>query len=152
MTEKKNTLLRQARSWVGFAIILGVVFFGNRAFQTHLGEQALEEMGLPTFSLQEAIKKAQQENKMVIADMSAIWCGTCRKLDKDVLSSPEVQAVINENYIFARIEYDTPEGDAFMARYQVAGFPTLLVLDNNGEVKKHLNLTFDPKQFSAQLL
>jgi thioredoxin-related protein len=49
--------------------------------------------------------------------------------------------------VFARIEYESEEGEAFMEKYQVRGFPTVLILDAEGNKLMQLPLTFSPTAF-----
>lgn len=128
-----------------FFVVAG--YYGNKAVQSHIGQQALDGTGLAVLTLDEALNKADQENKLVLADMSAIWCPTCRRLDKEVFSDESVKQVIDEQYIFARIEYESEQGKAFMQRYKVHGFPTLLVLNASGKKIRQLPLTFVPSEF-----
>ena len=147
----KSKLLTLAKSWLPFLVIGLAVYFGNVELQSYLGRQALNNTGLNILSLDEALDKARQENKLVLADMSAIWCPSCRKLDSDVLSNDKVKQSINEKYVFARVEYESAEGEAFMEKYNVSGFPTLLILDQDGNKLKKLPLTFNPNQFVTLL-
>ena len=153
--EKSNDKGPKKRaSWVSWASFLGVfavVYFANVEVRSYLGRKALANTGLESISLNEALQKAQAENKLVLADMSAIWCPTCRKLDKEVLSNNGVKLAIDEKYVFSRIEYESAEGEAFMEKYGVRGFPTLLILDAAGNKIRQLALTFDPDQFVSQL-
>lgn len=139
----KNTLTLLALALLGY--------YGNQAVQSFFGHRALTSTGLDVYTLDEALAIAQQQNKRVLADMSAIWCPTCRKLDQQVLADDIVKQELQRSYLFARIEYDSPEGEAFMQKYGVRGFPTLLILDSEGNKLSQLPLTFDPKQF-LQLL
>ncbi len=150
-TKSENKLLAFAKSWLPFVAIIAVVYFGNVEIQSYLGRQALDETGLELLSLDQALSKAKRENKLVLADLSAIWCPSCRKLDQDVLANDQVQKAIDQNYVFARIEYESKEGEAFMKKYQVSGFPTLVVIDQNGNKVKKLPLTFSPEQFVSLL-
>jgi thiol:disulfide interchange protein len=134
---------------VALAVVGVIIFIGNRAFQSHLGREAIQNTGLTMYSLEEAIEKAQLENKMIFADMSAVWCPTCRKLDNEVFTDEKVKAALNEHYVFSRIDYESAEGEAFMQRYNVAGFPTLLILDNKGNKLGQLPLTFSTEKFVA---
>ncbi len=143
MSEKKSSWLKYAI----FAVVIAAAYFINVEVQTRLGQGVLDEMELERHSLPEAFAKAKAENKLVLADMSAIWCPTCRSLDKNVFSNPAVLAKINEKYVFARIEYESPEGEAFMETYNVRSFPTLLVLDSNGQKVKPLPVTTYPDEF-----
>jgi len=148
----------EKRKWptfVLFAVIAAAVYFVNVEVQTWLGEKALAESGLTIHSLDEAMAIAQKKGEngpLILADLSAIWCPTCRKLDKTVLSDKGVQEVINKGFIFARVEYESDEGEAFKERYGLSGFPNLLILDAQGELIRILTLDFDPKAFTNQLL
>lgn len=139
------------RGWLPYVVIIAVFYFGNIGVQSYLGRKAMAETGLTMLSLDEALTKARAENKLVLADLSAVWCSSCRKLDKSVLSNQQVKAAIEKKYIFSRIEYESPEGKAFMAQYQVRGFPTLVVIDAEGSKVSVLPLTFDPGQFMTFL-
>ncbi len=147
MPEKKSPWIKYAV----FAAIVIAAYFINVEVQTRLGQSVLEEMTLERHSLPEALAQAKAENKLVLADMSAIWCPTCRSLDKHLFSNPEVQAKINERYVFARIEYESEEGEAFMKKYDVHSFPTLLVLSPSGERIKELPITTFPEEFTPFL-
>ena len=144
---RANPLRAFAKSWLPFIVFGLALYFGNVELQSYLGRQALAETGLTHLSLEQAFAKAQREEKLVLADMSAIWCPTCRKLDQQVFSNDQVKQAINEKYVFARIEYESDAGKAFMKKYNVSGFPTLLILNANGEKLVHLPLTFDPESF-----
>jgi len=127
------------------------VYFINVEVQSYWGRQAFENTGLQSHSLTDSIKRAKAENKKILVDVSAIWCGTCRKLDNEVFAKEEVKKVINEKYVFTRLEYESPEGEAFMQEHDVRSFPTLWMLDADGETIKRLNVTFEPKEFIAQI-
>ncbi|TDF35882.1 thioredoxin family protein [Alteromonadaceae bacterium M269] len=152
---ESNTPRRQGGGWLlkfGVVVVLAFAgYFGNKAVQSYFGQQALDGTGLVALSLDEALVKAEKENKLVLADMSAIWCPTCRRLDKEVFSSDVVKDVIDDQYIFARIEYESEQGKAFMERYKVRGFPTLLVLSSNGDKMGQLPLTFMPEEFAKMI-
>ncbi|MDQ8185478.1 thioredoxin family protein [Pelagicoccus sp. SDUM812002] len=142
------------KSWIKYltvAVAIAAAYFINTEVQTRLGQSVLDEMQLERHSLPEALAKAKVENKLVLADMSAIWCPTCRSLDKNVFSNPKVQAKINENYVFARIEYESEEGESFMDTYDVRAFPTILILDPTGKRLKKIEYTSSPEEFNSFL-
>ena len=148
---EQNRWLAFAKSWLPYIAIVALVYFGNVELQSYLGKQALDNMGLELLSLEEAIDKAKRENKLVLADLSAIWCPSCRKLDNEVLANDKVKNAISKKYVFARIEYESKEGSAFKEKYQVSGFPTIVVIDQQGEKVRRLPLTFNPEQFVSLL-
>ncbi|MFT2090776.1 thioredoxin family protein [Paraglaciecola sp. 2405UD69-4] len=122
-------------------------YWGNKTVQTYLGQSAVDATGLNPMLLPEALAAAKSSNKLVLADMSAIWCPTCRRLDKEIFANEEVKAELEKNYVFARIEYESPAGEDFRRSYDVEGFPTLLILDENAKKLIQLPLEFDPKKF-----
>jgi thiol:disulfide interchange protein len=137
-------------SLIGLIVVL-VAVMGNRLVQTQLGKNALDDTGLVMLSLEDALSEAQGSRKWVLADMSAIWCATCRQLDQQVFANDKVKRVIDQDFVFARIEYDSEAGAAFMQKYSVQGFPTLLVLDMDGKKLVQLPITFEPDVFVKQL-
>lgn len=142
------------KSWLKISIVIAVLvglYFANVEIQTHLGEKALSEMALERHSLDEAFAKAAAENKLVLADLSAIWCPTCRSLDKQIFSNPMVQDVINQKYVFARIEYESEQGQAFQQRYNTRVFPTLLILSPTGAKIKEVPIITEPQEFIQYL-
>ena len=138
---------RQLIKWTLIVVLVFCAYLGNTYVQSYLGKQALQATGLTLNTLDQALVEAQRSNKMVLADMSAIWCPTCRKLDKLVFSDNDVQAIIEQGFVFARIEYESKQGEEFMQKYRVRGFPTLLILDSDGEKLTQLPLTFEPQEF-----
>ena len=54
-------------------------------------------------------------------------------------------------FVYARIEYESPAGKSFMKKYQVSGFPTLLVLNTDGEKLVQLPLNYEPLAFLETL-
>jgi thiol:disulfide interchange protein len=83
--------------------------------------------------------------------MSAIWCASCRKLDKQVFSDEQVKIQLNQDFVYARIEYESPEGKIFMQNHQVSGFPTLVILNAAGEKLLQLPINYEPLPFLATL-
>lgn len=142
-------------SWYGkillFAVFALSAYFINVEVQSYFGRQALEKTGLQRFTLDEAMTKATAENKRILVDVSAIWCPTCRRLDNDIFAKESVKKVINEKFVFARIEYESPEGTQFLEKHKTTGFPNLWLLDNKGNAVKQLKVTFDEQEFIKQL-
>ncbi|WP_082086927.1 thioredoxin family protein [Teredinibacter purpureus] len=139
------------RSLLFYGGILAVFYFGHVQIQTYLGEQALEKVTLERLTLDEALARSASTGKPVLADISAIWCPSCRKLDNQVLAVPSVQQAIEDRFIFTRIEFESEEGERVQAQYNVKGFPTLLILNANGTKIRDLPLTFDPEAFKSLL-
>lgn len=94
------------------------------------------------FSAAEA--KAAKENKYIFADFTGSdWCPWCIKLDNEVLNTPEFKAYANENLILFMADFPKEkeisaevkdQNIRLMDKYSVMGFPTILIIDAEGNV------------------
>ena len=145
---KDQALPRKILTWAAIAV---AVYFGNVQLQTFLGHRALAATGLEVLDLESGFSAAAASDKLVLADLSAIWCSSCRTFDRKVLSDEGVRSLIDERYIFVRVEYESDEGKMFRERYGVKGFPKLLVIDAEGNLVAQLPTTYDPSVFKTSL-
>lgn len=142
---------RKLYSWMFFGILAVSFYFVNVEVQSHLGRKAIENTGLNGLSFAEATVRSLGEGKLILAEVSAVWCSSCRHLDNQVFADPEVKRTINKRFIFSRIEYESEEGERFIEKYNVTGFPTLFLIRSDGTVARRLQVTFSPEEFLAQL-
>lgn len=147
----KTTWFRRLLPLAVFAVVAVSAYFINVEVQSYLGRRALEKTRLASLPLEEALIKAKGEKKLVLVDVSAIWCPTCRQLDIEIFGREDVRRVIREKYVFTRLEYETDEGQRFLEKYRASGFPSLFLLDGEGRVIKRLSVTFDAGEFLRQL-
>ena len=113
MNQKTRSILR---SLVIIAIVALAAYFLNVEYQSHLGQKAIDATGLEVLAFQDALVESSKTGKPVLADLSAIWCPSCRRLDTEVLANEVVKSKIERDYIFARIEYESDEGTEFMEK------------------------------------
>ena len=143
---KKNLL------WVFIAAVVGLGgYFAHTEWQTQLGEAALKATALDFLPLETALARGKAQGKPVLVDFSAIWCPTCRAMHADVFTNQEVKQAIAQGYVLARVDYESPEAPAFMRRYAVQGFPTLLVVSADGTLLRRVPVVFDPAAFATSL-
>lgn len=75
-----------------------------------------------------AFRVAGEREVPLLVDLYAEWCGWCKKLDREVFSTPEFQR-FTEDYVLLRVDVeDGAEGSALQDRYGAVELPTLLVL------------------------
>lgn len=132
-------------------VVVAVVYFGNKGVQTYLGKQAVGVLAFQVYNLDKAKAIATQEGKLILADYSAIWCPTCRKLDTQVFANDDVAIRIDDSFVYARLDYDSEEGKAFAQKHDLVGFPRVLILDTKGKRLTEMPLTFEPSEYILNL-
>ncbi len=85
-------------------------------------------------SLDEALRKAKAEEKLVFIDCFTTWCGPCKRMAAQVFPDAEVGAFFNENFISLKIDMEKEAGPAISDKYIVSAYPTLLFLDTEGKL------------------
>ncbi|MCX6907779.1 MAG: thioredoxin family protein [Verrucomicrobia bacterium] len=110
-----------------------------------------------------ALAQAKQEKKMVLVDFTGSdWCGWCIKFKKEVLSTPEFAEYAKKNLVLVELDFpkrktqDEKQKAAnkkLKDKYEVRGFPTLLLLKSSGkEAWRQVGyLEGGPKAFIAAL-
>ncbi|MFW5955108.1 MAG: thioredoxin family protein [Rhodothermales bacterium] len=95
--------------------------------------------GVDWLPLSKALETAAAENKKVLIDVYAPWCGFCRRMHAETYSDPVVQEYLNDHFISTRVDADSSEevyslhdnelNGSEMGQYLgVRGFPTTVFL------------------------
>jgi thioredoxin-related protein len=116
-------------------------------------------------------KKAQQQAKtdhklLLVNFTGSDWCGFCILLDRQVFSKPEFRDYASKNLVLLEIDFPRPGGPRWNAqsadlkkqneelatKYQVFGFPTIMVLNGDGKLVGELGyMEGGPAPFIAEL-
>jgi thioredoxin-related protein len=110
----------------------------------------------------QAQAEAKASKKLVLLNFTGSdWCGWCIRLDREVFTKPEFKEYATKNLIL--LEVDFPRGkqlptaekiqnQELAQKYQVAGFPTIVVLDGDGKQVGELGyVQGGPSAFIAEL-
>lgn len=97
---------------------------------------------------------AEAAGKPVMLDLYADWCVACKEFEQITFKNAEVkqrmeQMVLLQADVTAMDETDV----ALLEAYDVLGLPTLLFIDEQGQLKNELRVTgfMGPKEFAAHL-
>ena len=91
-----------------------------------------------------------RENRPVVIDFHAEWCGSCRAVSK-------VIADIEDSDLSSTIKFcelDLGKMNSFMSKYNITSLPTVLLLQNGKEVARRNGMTTkaDFKQLLRKLI
>jgi len=111
---------------------------------------------------EKAIKLAKKENKPIMVDFYADWCGWCQELDEKTFNAPEIKEYLKENFILVKLNADNRLRSIkfreqlfspfdLLNAYGITGLPAVVFLDPNGDFV-HMQPGFQPKQFYSHLL
>ncbi len=120
-------------------------FFAAALFTTGCDKSSVDDAGeawMTDFAAAKIIAAAEQ--KPLLLDFTGSdWCGWCIKLDKEVFSQKAFKEFAADNLVL--VELDFPRGKeqsedlkaqnkALAEKYEIRGFPTILVLSPEGEL------------------
>lgn len=78
-----------------------------------------------------AFAAAKSDGKRILLDFGAVWCPPCNLLTAEVLHADPMPAVLNDLHV-APLDVDDPRSFALKSRYAVGGYPTVLIVDSEG--------------------
>jgi protein disulfide-isomerase len=93
--------------------------------------------------LKKAQAQAKSGDKLVFLDFTGSdWCGWCIRLDKEILSKPAFKEYANKNLVLVEVDFPRRKNQSedlkkqnqeLATKYQVGGFPTIVVLNSSGK-------------------
>lgn len=86
-------------------------------------------------SWQALLDQAKKEHKMIFIDSYFVGCHPCKQMDDEVFPLSDVMGLMKENFVSVKIDFMVEElGKALQIKYGVTGFPTFLILNENGQL------------------
>lgn len=82
------------------------------------------------------LAQAKKENKPVFLDISASWCGYCKKMKAKVFTDSKVANYFNSTFINVAVDGEKGEGIYLASKYGVKGYPTFVFINSDGSLAK----------------
>jgi len=79
----------------------------------------------------DAFAEAKRDDKLILLDISGVWCHWCHVMDETSYSDSQVIQLINDRFIAIRVETD--QRPDVNRRYNMGGWPTTAFLTPTGE-------------------
>jgi thioredoxin-related protein len=81
-----------------------------------------------------ALSRAKSENKLVMVDLYADWCGPCQAMDADVFNHDGVRKLLTNHFVSVKIDVDKGGRNAELAnKFGTRSIPHIVFLDATGQ-------------------
>ena len=85
-------------------------------------------------SWQEALDKAEREDKLLFVDAYAEWCGPCKMMSARVFPAEEVGSYFNTHFVSVKYDMEKDASADFRKYHSASAYPTLLFIDAGNEL------------------
>ena len=142
---KAGKWMNHIKNLTGVLLLVMAAFIFMRAFPSH---QANEIVALSHFTavqseqdLNKALSEAKALKKMVILDVYADWCVSCKQLDREVFANKTVLANLKEATLLRLdLTNQTEESVNLQKQLNIVGPPTLIFFGHDGNEAKNYRL------------
>lgn len=109
-----------------------------------------EEVAWFDGDVQTAFDTAKAENKPVFLYWGAVWCPPCYYLKERVFHRPEFVAASKE-FLALELDGDTERAQIWGEKFDVKGYPTVIVFNPAGDEIMRLTSSIDAEQYASVL-
>ena len=98
-----------------------------------------------------AIQRALAEKKLIVADMFTDWCALCKQMDAETFADSGVIQNLADKYVWLKLNTETEEdGIRLQKEFAILTYPTILVLDSQGEEVDRIDRFLAAGQFKER--
>ena len=153
-----GVLLVATAAWIASPLIqknepIGAVKTINGQRIHQVGELSFVVIHSPA-ELDAQLAKAQQEKKWVLLDFYADWCISCKEMEVNTFTNPEVSKELKQLVLLqADVTANSPENQALLKRFGLFGPPGILIFNPNSEELKEQRVIgyMPPQRFIERL-
>lgn len=81
-----------------------------------------------------AVQQARESGKLLFLDAYTVWCGPCKRMEKEVFTRPQVANYFNQKFVNVKYDMERPAGMALKEAFGVQVYPTYLFVRPDGQV------------------
>ncbi|MBO6125601.1 MAG: thioredoxin family protein [Bacteroidaceae bacterium] len=86
-------------------------------------------------TFQQILDQAKAEGKPVFIDCYTSWCGPCKQMATKVFPQKEAGDYFNSKFVCWKVDMEKGEGPELAKKYDVAAYPTFLIVNSDGSLK-----------------
>ncbi len=86
-------------------------------------------------TFQQILDQAKAEGKPVFIDCYTSWCGPCKQMATKVFPQKEAGDYFNSKFVCWKVDMEQGEGPELAKKYDVAAYPTFLIVNNDGSLR-----------------
>lgn len=114
-------------------ILVSIIFAANDPANTN-NDKGNQHINFVDRSWESILATAREENKSVFIDISASWCGYCKRMKSRVFNDPDVAEYYNSTFINVAVDGQKEKGRELADKYNVKGYPTFVFLNPDGSL------------------
>lgn len=123
----------------------------NKTTSIEPAPQAVSNIEYYPGSFEEFIINAKAQNKPLLLEFWASWCGPCIRMDRETYSDQNLGSYINDNFLMYKIDADSFDGLEAAGKYKVDSYPALLILTPSGELLQYVKGFYLPENLKSIL-
>ncbi len=78
-----------------------------------------------------SLKSKKNMGKLLFVDCYTQWCGPCKHMSNNVLSSKKAGDFFNSRYVSIKIDMEKGDGIQLVEKFKITAYPTFIVFDSN---------------------
>jgi thiol-disulfide isomerase/thioredoxin/YHS domain-containing protein len=78
--------------------------------------------------------EAKKLHRPIVVHFGAKWCGPCRKMEREVLDTPQVLKLLDAGFVAVKLDFDIKANEPIRTKYGAKNLPTDVILDPDGKV------------------
>lgn len=99
---------------------------------------AQEGVNFRDIPLEEALRQAKTEKKLVFMDCYTSWCGPCKNMADKVFPQKAAGDYFNPRFVCVKYDMEKGDGVKLAKKYEVHAYPTFLMIRPDGTIQHRL--------------